>query len=81
MWVDDWAEITRAKKGEESLSIGMLDDSKVEDGNYGGDGVSDPDIDIIHDFLDSRILRTKCLLYIISHLVSLWYSVIAGQMD
>lgn len=81
MWVDDWAEITGAKKGEEPLSIGMLDDSKVEDGNYGGDGGSDPDIDIIHDFPDSRILRTKCLLYIISRLVSLWYSVIASQMD
>lgn len=44
-------KITRAKKSEE-LSIQMLDYSKVDDRNYGGDRGSDPYVDITCDSTD-----------------------------
>lgn len=50
-------KIAGAKKGEEPLSIKMLDDSKVDDRNYGGDGGSDPHVDITCDSIDQEAGR------------------------
>lgn len=44
-------KITGVKEGDE-LSIRMLDDSKVDDSNYGGDRGTDTHVDITCDSND-----------------------------